>query len=73
MKPSVIQTLHSGGKLNIEQLDDIETSENRTLGRLEVGANYDVNARWSVGASASHIFGSDYSDTTFSLDAKYRF
>ena len=73
IKPSVIQTIHGGGKLNVKALDSIHTTEDRTLGRFEIGAEYEVNTRWSVGASAAHTFGSDYKDTTFSLDAKYRF
>ena len=73
VKPSVIQTIHGGGKLNVKALDSIHTTEDRTLGRFEIGAEYEVNTRWSVGASAAHTFGSDYKDTTFSLDAKYRF
>ena len=73
MKPSVIQTLHGGGKLNFADLDSIHSNEDRTLGRLEIGGNYEVNARWSIGASAAHTFGSDYNDTSFNLDAKYRF
>ena len=73
VKPSVIQTIHGGGKLNVKGLDSIHTTEDRTLGRFEIGAEYEVNTRWSVGASTAHTFGSDYKDTTFSLDAKYRF
>jgi len=73
VKPSIVQTVHGGGKLNVAGLEGIHTSENRTLGRFEIGGEYEVNTRWSVGATAAHTFGADYKDTTFSLDAKYRF
>ncbi len=73
VKPSIVQTVHGGGKLNVAGLEGIHTSENRTLGRFEIGAQYEVNTRWSVGATVAHTFGADYKDTTFSLDAKYRF
>ena len=73
VKPSVIQTIHRGGKLKVSGLDGIHTTEDRTLGRFEVGAEYDINSKWSVGATAAHTFGADYKDTTLTLDAKYRF
>lgn len=70
VKPSVIQTLNSGGKFAIA--DDVTVLKNQTLGRLEIGAEADINQSWAVGVSAAHTFNNNYQDTSFNLDLKYR-
>ncbi len=73
VKPSIIQNIHSGGKLSVGQFKTVHTTEDRTLGRLEIGAEFELANQWSMGADIAHTFGSDYNDTAFSLNIKYSF
>ncbi len=72
VKPSLVQTFNSGGDLVLAN-DATNTLDDQTLGRVEIGADFQLDTRWSVGASASHTFNSDYEDTSFNLDLQYRF
>lgn len=73
IKPSIIQTYHFGGEFALTDERKIKALRDETLGRVEAGAEVVVNARWSVGASVAHTFGSDYKETSANLDLKYRF
>lgn len=73
IKPSIIRTYHFGGEFALTDERKIKALRDETLGRVEAGAEVVVNARWSVGASVAHTFGSDYKETSANLDLKYRF
>lgn len=73
IKPSIIRTYNFGGEFALTDERKIKALRDETLGRVEAGAEVVVNARWSVGASVSHTFGSDYKETSANLDLKYRF
>ena len=61
LKPSVIQTLASGGKVKIRGNEFTKTVENETIGRVEVGGDAEViEDLLSVGAFGNYSFGSAY-------------
>ena len=60
IKPSVIQTIESGGKVTINDAEFDDTLSNETLGRIEIGADAELIENFSVGAFGNYTFGSDY-------------
>jgi len=72
VKPGVIQRMYAGGKLDVEGLESLHTLEDRTIGRVAVGADAQLNTRWNIGGAVAYGFGSDYEDTSLNLDVKYR-
>lgn len=60
IKPSVIQTIESGGKVTINNAEFDDTLSNETLGRIEIGADAELIENFSVGAFGNYTFGSDY-------------
>ena len=61
IKPSIIQTIASGGKVKIDDKEYTDTLENETLGRIEVGADAEIIKNFSIGAFGNYTFGSEYS------------
>ncbi len=59
-KPSVIQTIESGGKVKINDEEYDDTLKNETLGRVEIGADAELIENFSIGAFGNYTFGSDY-------------
>ncbi|MBR6663764.1 MAG: autotransporter outer membrane beta-barrel domain-containing protein, partial [Alphaproteobacteria bacterium] len=71
VKPSLVQTYNDGDEVKISQLDTIDTLEDQTLGRVEVGGNYGVGDNWSVYGWANHTFGDDYKASTVGVGLNY--
>lgn len=72
VKPGLVQTFNGGGKIAFAR-DSADTLDDQTLGRAEIGADFQIDSRWSAGVSAAYTFNGDYEDTTFNLDLQYRF
>jgi outer membrane autotransporter protein len=60
VKPSVIQTVTSGGKVKVDETEYKKTLENETIGRVEVGADAYLTNSFSIGAFGNYSFGSSY-------------
>ncbi|MBQ8482584.1 MAG: autotransporter outer membrane beta-barrel domain-containing protein, partial [Alphaproteobacteria bacterium] len=60
IKPSVIQTISSGGTVKIDDNKYEDTIENETLGRIEIGADAEIIRNFSIGAFGNYTFGSEY-------------
>lgn len=60
IKPSVIQTITSGGKVKVDDREYTDTLENETLGRIEIGADAEIVRNLSLGAFGNYTFGSEY-------------
>lgn len=60
LKPSVIQTIASGGKVKIDDREYDDTIENDTLGRIEIGGDAEIIKNFSIGAFGNYTFGSEY-------------
>ena len=60
IKPSVIQTIASGGKVTINDKEYNDTLKNETLGRIEIGADAEIVKNFSIGAFGNYTFGSIY-------------
>ena len=71
VKPSVVQTLIDGDEVNITEIDKVDTIEDKTLGRIEIGGNYGFNDNWSAYGWANYTFGSDYEATSLGLGVNY--
>ncbi|MBQ8785834.1 MAG: autotransporter outer membrane beta-barrel domain-containing protein, partial [Alphaproteobacteria bacterium] len=71
VKPSVVQTLIDGDEINVSGLGKIDTIEDETLGRIELGGSYGFNEQWSAYGWANYTFGSDYEATSLGLGVNY--
>ncbi|MBQ8870690.1 MAG: autotransporter outer membrane beta-barrel domain-containing protein, partial [Alphaproteobacteria bacterium] len=71
VKPSVVQTYNDGDEVEVTGLGNIDTLEDQTLGRVEVGGNYGIGDNWSVYGWANHTFGDDYKASTFGIGLNY--
>ena len=60
IKPSVIQTIASGGKVTINGTEYDKTVDNDTLGRIEIGADTEIIEDLSLGLFGNYTFGSEY-------------
>ena len=73
VKPSVVQTLVDGDEVNITGLGKVNTLDDETLGRIELGGRYGFTDQLSVYGWANYTFGSDYDATTVGLGLNYAF
>ena len=71
VKPSVVQTLADGDEIKISGSNKVDTVEDQTLGRIEIGGNYGFNDNWSAYGWASYTFGSDYKATSLGAGVNY--
>ena len=71
IKPSIIQTLSSGGKVTVASKEFEETIEDDTLGRIEIGADAELIENFSVGAFGNYTFGSEYNAWGVGGNIKY--
>ena len=69
--PSIIQSLNSNKDIEFNDGLVIEGTKDRTLGKIEIGGEYDINDKWSVSAQAGHTFGDDYKDTSANFNLRY--
>lgn len=72
-KPGIIQTMVSGDKVRVTSLNAVETMDDATLGRAEVGFSFAMTQNLSAFGAAGYTFGSDYKDTAFNLGLSYTF
>ena len=73
VKPSVVQTIVDGDEVSISGLGSVETLDDATLGRIEIGGRYGFTTNLSAYGWANYTFGSDYDATTFGLGLNYAF
>ena len=71
VKPSVVQTLVDGDEINITEIGKVDTIEDKTLGRIEIGGSYGFNDNWSAYGWANYTFGSDYEATSLGAGVNY--
>ncbi len=71
VKPSVVQTLVDGDEIDVTELGKVDTVEDKTLGRVEIGGNYGFNDNWSAYGWANYTFGSDYEATSLGAGLGY--
>ncbi len=73
VKPSVVQTLVDGDEVTITGLGKVNTLDDETLGRIELGGRYGFTDQLSAYGWANYTFGSDYDATTVGLGLNYAF
>ncbi len=71
VKPSVVQTITDGDEVRITGLGKVNTLEDQTLGRIELGGRYGFTEQLSAYGWANHTFGDDYKASTFGLGLSY--
>ena len=71
VKPSVVRTLTDGDEVNITGLGKVNTLDDQTLGRVELGGRYGFTEQLSAYGWANHTFGDDYKASTFGLGLSY--
>ena len=71
VKPSVVQTLVDGDEVTITEIGKVDTIDDETLGRIEIGGNYGFNDNWSAYGWANYTFGSDYEATSVGAGVNY--
>ncbi len=71
VKPSIVQTINDGDEVEITDLGTVDTLEDMTLGRVELGSTVGFNDNWSAYGWANHTFGSDYNATSVGFGLNY--
>ncbi len=72
IKPSVIQTVNFGNEVKITHLGTVDTLEDQTLGRIELGGRYALDNKMSLFGYINYTTGSDYNDVAAGLGFNYR-
>ncbi len=71
VKPSVVRTVADGDEVKITGLGKVNTLDDQTLGRIEIGGRYGFTEQLSTYGWANHTFGDDYKASTFGLGLSY--
>ncbi len=71
VKPSVVRTVADGDEVNITGLGKVNTLDDQTLGRVEIGGRYGFTEQLSAYGWANHTFGDDYKASTVGLGLSY--
>ncbi len=71
VKPSVVRTVTDGDEVRITGLGKVNTIDDQTLGRIEIGGRYGFTEQLSAYGWANHTFGDDYKASTFGLGLSY--
>ena len=72
IKPSVIQTINFGNDVTITHLGEVDSLDDQTLGRIELGGRYAVDDKMNLYGYVNYTMGSDYDDMTAGLGFMYR-
>lgn len=73
LKPSLIKTFVTGNSVAINGLQDVDTYDNQTLGRIELGGRYAVDGRLSLYGYVNYTTGNDYNNASVGAGFNYRF
>ena len=71
IKPGIIQTLTEDDNVSISGLKDIDTYKDSTLGRVEIGGNYNFNYNLSTYGWINYTYGSNYDATALGFGLSY--
>ena len=71
VKPSVVRTIVDGDEVTVTGLGKVNTLDDETLGRIELGGRYGFTDQLSAYGWANYTFGSDYDATTVGLGLNY--
>ncbi len=71
IKPSVIKTLVNGNSVFITGVNKVNTQENDTLGRIEIGGRFAISEGLTGYGWANYTFGSDYDALAFGAGLNY--
>lgn len=73
VKPALVQTLNDGSTFELIEGRELDSTEDRTLAKIEAGMSFDMIGNWSASIAGSYSFGSDYNNTTAGLSLIYNF
>ena len=71
VRPSVIQTITRDDNVSISRLKEIATYKDGTLGRIEIGGNYNFNNSLSGYGWINYTCGSNYNATALGVGLNY--
>ena len=71
VKPSVIQTFVNGNEVMITGLEAVETADNQTLGRIEIGGRLGITDNLYGFGWANYTFSSDYNSASLGAGLNY--
>ena len=71
-KPSIIQTVNFGNEVKITHLGKVDSLDDQTLGRIELGGRYALDGKMSLYGYVNYTTGSDYDDIAAGLGFNYR-
>lgn len=72
LKPSILQTFAIGNSVTINGSKDVDTSEDQTLGRIEIGGRYAIDSKMSLYGYINYTGGSDYENMATGIGFNYR-
>ena len=73
IKPSIIQTIVDGERIQMNGLNNLDTMKNMTLGKAEVGFSASVNDKLTAFGAAYYVYGKDYDAASINLGLNYAF
>lgn len=73
VKPSVVQVISSGDRVKISGMYKLDTFEDGTLGRAELGGRYALSQKLSAYGNVNYTFGSDYQASSLAIGLNYNF
>ncbi len=71
VKPSIIQTFVNGNEVMITGLEAVETADNQTLGRIEIGGRLGITDNLYGYGWANYTFSSDYNSASLGAGLNY--
>jgi outer membrane autotransporter protein len=72
VEPSIIQAITNGDSVQITGIDEaIDTYEEGTLGRIELGGRYAIDKQLSIFGRTNYTFGSSYDALSFTAGLNY--
>ena len=73
VKPAVVQTMNSASDFELVEERLLDSTEDRTIVKIEAGMSFDMIENWSASVAGSYSFGSDYTNTAANLSVIYNF
>ena len=73
VKPAVVQTTNSASDFELVEERLLDSTEDRTIVKVEAGMSFDMIENWSASVAGSYSFGSDYTNTAANLSVIYNF
>ncbi len=73
VKPSIVQQFVAGDKIKQDDINGVDSLDDRTLGRVTGGVSYQLNDHLNVYGNAGYTFGDDYENISANIGLNWAF